>query len=1111
MKLVANGYARRLGGVKAKAPQVPFYSSVTEQTNPDLSASYWILNLICPVLFRSAVAAALHSQENVTFVEVGPHSALQGPIRQTIQGEEKTADYVATLVRDTDARQAILSTAGNLWLAGVPSIDLHAVNGAPANPKLLTDLPTYSWHYDGEYWNENRVSRDWRFRKYDHHELLGTRVLETSEAGPAWRCKLRVQDAPWLSDHDILGDIIFPGAGYLAMAGEAVKQLRPGHDDFSLRRVALSSALVLHGEPVELITTLVPVRLTMSIDSDWYTFTISSFNAASDVWTKHVSGQVRAGRDGVLPEVPEIRALPRKVPTSSMYSVWRRFGLNYGARFRGLDDISAHTTEQRAVGTIYETCTPEETAVYSVHPTGIDAAFHLSNGCLCYGLGRNFKTPSVPKYIEEMYIGKPEGPIRVIGDASTKGRGGSTSNLTGVSNGKVVISWKALELSPLSDGSEVLDEDPHAAAVLEWKADIDFIDPGSLLLSLKKDPDDFQHRLVDTMGLACMIESKHQLAGLETSSWHLIKFRDWLDIPYQEAVEGRYPHVPNCAEIAAMTSEERIRLIEDSLVASEGTDANAVAISLWRIFANGAGFFSGDADPLEVLMADNILMRMYDFTNNADHVQFLALLGHKKPVMRVLEIGAGTGGTTATILSALKSDQGERMYGTYVYSDISAGFFLGAKERFKDYQAIEYQVLDITADPASQGFELGSFDLIVSSNCLHATPNLVHTLTNVRKLLRPDGRLFLMELSPESSKSVNYVMGPLVGWWLSEDGREYEPYVSAQVWHERLLQSGFSGVEAYAFDGNMSNSIIARPAVPPPPKLRHVSVVASSPDHPKVAEAAQYLRDTGLELEFFPLAAALPASRPAVFVMDLEGPFLANVTEEQFDAFKKSLFSVQDVGFLWVTSACQVDCRDPNYALVNGMSRSIRQETGIDFVTLELEDFDRAAWQGVADLLATFPSRFSDVERETDFESEYAFHDGSIKVGRMHWIKMNDELKDRERQTVSRLVIGKPGIIQTLHWEQAAPPILEDDWVQVDTRAVGLNFKVCACWSSHNDEANLSRMSSLPWALWNLVARGTETLGLRAPASSVVSALVSSISVLATELPSAQQGASPRL
>lgn len=202
--------------------------------------------------------------------------------------------------------------------------------------------------------------------------------------------------------------------------------------------------------------------------------------------------------------------------------------------------------------------------------------------------------------------------------------------------------------------------------------------------------------------------------------------------------------------------------------------------TLYRIFNSCVKFSTGDADPLQDPLADNIIMRMYDFANDTDHLQLLTLLSRKKPTLKVLESGAGTGCTTATVLPTLRSEQGERMYSNYVYSGISAGFYLAAKERFKDYDAMEFPLLDVTQDPLGQGFEEGSFDLIVASNVLHATLSLVHTSTKVRRLLNPQGRLFLLELSPESSKSVNYVMGPLVGW-LSEDGQEHEPYVSHEI------------------------------------------------------------------------------------------------------------------------------------------------------------------------------------------------------------------------------------------------------------------------------------------------------------------------------------------
>lgn len=84
--------------------------------------------------------------------------------------------------------------------------------------------------------------------------------------------------------------------------------------------------------------------------------------------------------------------------------------------------------------------------------------------------------------------------------------------------------------------------------------------------------------------------------------------------------------------------------------------------------------------------------------------------------MRILEIGAGTGGLTVKFLEQLQSDFGERLYLKYTFTDISTGFFAQAKERFKDYEGIEYKALDISKDPLEQEFTAGEYDLIIASN-----------------------------------------------------------------------------------------------------------------------------------------------------------------------------------------------------------------------------------------------------------------------------------------------------------------------------------------------------------------------------------------------------------
>jgi acyl transferase domain-containing protein len=109
-------------------------------------------------------------------LEVGPHSALAGPIRQTVKASATTADYIPTLVRGADAASCMLECAGSLFQRGCP-IDFDVINSIG---KVLVDLPTYPWQRDGHYWSESRLSQSWRQREFSKHDILGSRVAEVS-------------------------------------------------------------------------------------------------------------------------------------------------------------------------------------------------------------------------------------------------------------------------------------------------------------------------------------------------------------------------------------------------------------------------------------------------------------------------------------------------------------------------------------------------------------------------------------------------------------------------------------------------------------------------------------------------------------------------------------------------------------------------------------------------------------------------------------------------------------------------------------------------------------------------------------------------------------------
>lgn len=714
MKPVSTFYANFLSTIEPKCPTIPFYSSVTCEKidTATLDASYWVSNLLSPVLFYSAVSQLLSDLPDAVLLEVGPHSALAGPLRQTLKSTNTAkAEYVGTLIRDKNASAAMLSSVGSLFQRGVPvRFDCVVPKG-----NVLTDLPKYAWNRQGPYWTESRLSQGWRQREFPKHDILGARVVEASEYDPTWRCLLRLDDVPWIRDHDISHDIVFPGAGYVAMAGEAIRQLT-GEIDFTVREVTISNALVLvEGATTEVITHFKPVRLTTTLDSTWYDFDIASYNSSSGRWIKHAVGQARGG---CIYETnpPEIAPEKRMVGSPKWYSVMKRFGLNYGPRFQGMRDITAGVSKRRAVAYI-DNISEDSESFYTMHPCTIDFAFQLFSVAAFKGLSRLFTQLSVPTYIGELYLRPTASEIFIAADAEVTPRGAFFGDAVGISpDVGTVFRLKSLKLSPLTDASDVRGSDPHAAVELVWKPDVNLLNPKDLMhvttdsggLSL----------MVERMALACMIESSLLLAKRDISDEFLLKFRTWLDKVYQAALKGDYRSVENDSHIAEMASTERRSMIESVYQESLQTNAWPISTAVYRIFHAIEGIVDGTTEALQVLLEDDLLARVYDFGRLSNFDEFFTLVSHQKPDLRILEVGAGTGGTTAEVLPALSNlkPYNDRNYLSYTFTDVSPGFFGSARKRFEDHEAIEYRVLDISKDPLDQGFTEGSFDVIVASN-----------------------------------------------------------------------------------------------------------------------------------------------------------------------------------------------------------------------------------------------------------------------------------------------------------------------------------------------------------------------------------------------------------
>ena len=159
----------------------------------------------------------------------------------------------------------------------------------------------------------------------------------------------------------------------------------------------------------------------------------------------------------------------------------------------------------------------------------------------------------------------------------------------------------------------------------------------------------------------------------------------------KRAAEGTYPLLGNSAKkLVEMTSSDRIKMIGELYDQLLGMSAKgAVVIGIKRIFDNYVKIFTGESDTLDILMQDDVLTHIYNAVSFGKG-EFFRLLCHLRPTLRILEVGAGTGGTTEIILRELVRPDGNSSYSLYTFTDISAGFFPQAKERFSYAPNMDY-------------------------------------------------------------------------------------------------------------------------------------------------------------------------------------------------------------------------------------------------------------------------------------------------------------------------------------------------------------------------------------------------------------------------------------
>ena len=419
MKIVESTYLTSLSDIQPGLIKggISFNSSVTghKLTGFELNASYWAGNLVSPVRFSEALmkTSSLHAgsstgesaTDSTTFIEIGPHSALQGPISQVLKasGASNAASYQSTIKRHKDASQTVLSLAGLLFTRGL-NLRFEQINipEVEQSSDLLPNLPPYNWHHERLHWSESRRSTAYRFRRFPKHDLLGTPTADSVSTEPTWKNYLQLGEVPWLRGHCIQGQIILPGAGFVSMATEALKQqyLIENHGwkklIVRLRQVVFTRPLLIPDTPigVETLLTLRPYSYSAQESSKtWNEFRIVSLSLTGET-TEHCRGLITAAK-ALSEPVTEIKtpaAVRTKLKTMTvcrsrgwtkleprkLYNDLKALGANYSGFTAQLDDIFTAADRSRCgfeIPDVRSRMPFEHQRPYVIHPLTLEACF----------------------------------------------------------------------------------------------------------------------------------------------------------------------------------------------------------------------------------------------------------------------------------------------------------------------------------------------------------------------------------------------------------------------------------------------------------------------------------------------------------------------------------------------------------------------------------------------------------------------------------------------------------------------------------------------------------------------------------------------------------------
>ncbi|KAL8727064.1 MAG: hypothetical protein Q9166_006307 [cf. Caloplaca sp. 2 TL-2023] len=514
---------------------VTMISSVTGRgiQPEELGPAYWVSNMVSPVRFANAIESVFvttkgqrRKKPNATdiVVEIGPHAALQGPIKQILTQDKKNEDvaYFSALRRGEPADCTALQLAGALWSRGA-DIKFALANSLKAVGPLLiplNDMPKYPWNHGTRYWHESAPMKSHRFRHSPRTDLLGYPMREFSMLEPRWKNVLYLSELPWIGDHKFRGNDVFPAAGMICAALEGARQIADKSravDSFELRDISIARALIIPpADPgVDVFTSFKPQK-TKYLQSDmspWYEFAFSSLETPetkTSKYVEHCRGQIAihyCAQDSrpswtlneddtkvasIREEYEDVKSNSKvDISKAAHYDAMSEIGFDYGPSFQGLTGAKIAYGQAAFDMEITDTAAimPAQFEYeHLLHPATLDVGLQSSSLAMRLARGKNIES-TVPTGIEQLRVSgqMPKGPSTPMVGFCRARKLGYRDNAATIKIGDPLWKQSLVEIHNLSftglgDNNDQLIDDDQAIALRKlctethWKADIDLLD-----------------------------------------------------------------------------------------------------------------------------------------------------------------------------------------------------------------------------------------------------------------------------------------------------------------------------------------------------------------------------------------------------------------------------------------------------------------------------------------------------------------------------------------------------------------------------------------------------------------------------------------------------------